>query len=129
MPPCARYNEYGVMSKLLPTANPAWGFCGTNDRNGNDKELNWEVAYDAISIAFDLTMQEVSDLLDSNFGRHLVDDLRFITIGPKGAEAIELQLIAHYESACCRGGPRLFKRSRCLPEILCSYDILETDPL
>lgn len=91
------------MSKLLPTANPAWGFWGTSDRNGYDKELTWEVAYDAISIAFDLTMQEVRDLLDSSFGRHLVDDLSFITIGPKSAEAIELHIIAYYEPACCRG--------------------------
>lgn len=41
------------MAKLLPTANPAWGFWGTSDRNGHDKELTWEAAYDAISIAFD----------------------------------------------------------------------------
>jgi hypothetical protein len=78
------------MSKtILPTANKTWGFWGTSGRNGYDQRMAWEAASDALATAFDLAPEQIRDLLDARFGRHLADDLSFIPGGPVSAEAIE----------------------------------------
>jgi hypothetical protein len=78
------------MSKtILPTANKTWGFWGICGRAGWDQQMAWEAASDALATAFDLTHEQVRDLLDARFGRHLADDLSFTPGGPVSAEAIE----------------------------------------
>ena len=76
------------------TRNPNWGFWGTATRNGYDTRLTWDAAADALTTAFDLREEEVSTLLDARFGRHLADDLSFITGGPATPEAIERHIMA-----------------------------------
>ena len=78
------------MSKtILPTANEIWGFWGTSGRNGYNQQMTWEAASDALATAFELTPEQVRDLLDARFGRHLADDLSVIPGGPVTAKAIE----------------------------------------
>jgi hypothetical protein len=81
--------EMAMTKTIIPTANEAWGFWGTCGHNGYDQAMAWEAASDALATAFDLTPEEVRDLLDARFGRHLADDLSFIPSGPVSREAIE----------------------------------------
>lgn len=79
---------------ILPTANEAWGFWGTCGHNGYDQAMAWEAASDALATAFDLTPEQVRELLDARFGRHLADDLSFMPGGPVSREAIENPIMA-----------------------------------
>jgi hypothetical protein len=74
---------------ILPTNNTEWGFWGTAGRNGYDQPMTWEAVSDALATAFDLTPQQVRDLLDARFGRHLADDFSLMAGGPVSREAIE----------------------------------------
>ncbi|HXF88862.1 MAG TPA: hypothetical protein VNK48_10965 [Xanthobacteraceae bacterium] len=74
---------------ILPTTNETWGFWGTCGHNGYDRAMAWEAASDALATAFDLTPEQVRDLLDARFGRHLADDLSFIPEGPVSPRAIK----------------------------------------
>ena len=49
---------------ILPTGNQTWGFWGTCGHNGYDQEMAWEAASDVLATAFDLTPEQVRDLLD-----------------------------------------------------------------
>ena len=77
------------MINVLPTRNVEWGFWGTANRNGYDPHLTWQATSDTLATAFDLTRDEVRDLLDARFGRHLADELSFIAGGPTSYELIE----------------------------------------
>jgi hypothetical protein len=81
--------EMAMTKTILPTANETWGFWGTCGHNGYDQAMAWEAASDALATAFDLKPEQVRDLLDARFGRHLADDLSFIPGGPVSREAIE----------------------------------------
>jgi hypothetical protein len=82
------------MSKIsLPTANEIWGFWGTCGQADWDQQMAWEAASDALATAFDLTPEQVRDLLDARFGRHLADDLSFIPGGPVSPEAIQKHIM------------------------------------
>ena len=77
----------------LATQNPDWGFWGTATRNGYDPQMTWNAAAEALATAFDLKNEEVHFLLDARFGRHLADDLSFISGGPVDSDAIELHIM------------------------------------
>jgi hypothetical protein len=94
----------------LATQNPDWGFWGTATRNGYDPQMTWNAAAVSLATAFDLKKEEVRFLLDTRFGRHLADDLRFIKGGPSGPEAIERHIMGRladqswrkwFETAVC----------------------------
>jgi hypothetical protein len=93
---------------ILPTANEAWGFWGTCRHNGYDQQMAWEAASDALATAFDLKPEQVRDLLDARFGRHLADDLSFIPGGPASPEAIENHIMARLAD---RGWRKWFERA------------------
>jgi hypothetical protein len=86
--------EMAMTKMILPTANESWGFWGVCGRSGYDQAMAWEAASDALATAFDLTDEQVRDLLDMSFGRHLADDLSFIPSGPVNVEAIESHIMA-----------------------------------
>ena len=60
--------------------------------------MAWEAASDALSTAFDLTPEQVRDLLDARFGRHLADDLSFAPGEPVSPEAIERHIMSRLAS-------------------------------
>ncbi len=70
--------------KPLPTNNQDWGFWGTSVRNGYDAALTWNTASPFLAKEFDLTAEQVRDVLDGRFARHLADDLSMI----KGGEGV-----------------------------------------
>lgn len=74
---------------ILPTQNETWGFWGTCRHNGYDQQMAWDAASDALATAFNLAPEQVRDLLDARFGRHLADDLSFAPGGPVNPEVIE----------------------------------------
>ena len=93
---------------ILPTNNTDWGFWGTAGRNGYDQQMTCEAASDALATAFDLTPEQVRDLLDARFGRHLADDLSFIPDGPVSREAIEQHIMKRLAD---RGWRKWFERA------------------
>ncbi|MGE0108161.1 MAG: hypothetical protein AB7S81_00110 [Bdellovibrionales bacterium] len=74
--------------KPLPTANKAWGFWGTCEHAGYNTQMAWDAMSEHIVERYDLTPEHTRDLLDSKFGRHLVDELSFIEGGPVSKKAI-----------------------------------------
>ena len=88
------------------TQNPDWGFSGTATRNGYEPQMTWDAAADAVATAFDLKDDEVRTLLDARFGRHLADDLSFISGGPATPEVIEHHIMARLAD---RGWRRWFE--------------------
>jgi len=88
---------------ILPAGNLTWGFWGTSGHNGYDQEMAWEAASDVLATAFDLTPEQVRDLLDARFGRHFADDLSFIPGGPVSREAIESHVMARLADPRWRG--------------------------
>ena len=72
----------------LLTANPEWGFWGTNIRSDYDAPMVWNAMSKLLAERFDLTPEHTRDLLDARFGRHLADELSFIKGGPVSPEAI-----------------------------------------
>ena len=93
---------------ILPTNNTEWGFWGTAGRNGYDQKMTWEAASDVLATAFDLTPEQVRDLLDARFGRLLADDLSFIPGGPVSREAIEQHIMRRLAD---RGWRKWFERA------------------
>ncbi len=93
---------------ILPTANESWGFWGAAGHNGYDQQMTWEAASDALATAFDLTAEQVRNLLDARFGRHLADDLSFIAGGPVSPEAIEQHIMARLAD---RGWRKWFEKA------------------
>jgi hypothetical protein len=92
-----------AMTTILPTRNETWGFWGTCRHNGYDQPMAWEAASDALATAFDLSPEQVRDLLDTSFGRHLSDDLSFIPAGPVSREAIENHIMTRLADRPWRG--------------------------
>lgn len=76
----------------LPTNNEEWGFWGTSVSNGYDAALTWDTASRFFAKTFNLTPEETRTLLDARFGRHLADDLSFISGGPVTSSAITTHL-------------------------------------
>lgn len=91
------------MTTILPTRNETRGFWGTCRHNGYDQPMAWEAASDALATAFDLSSEQVRDLLDMSFGRHLADDLSFIPSGPVSREAIENHIMTRLADHRWRG--------------------------
>lgn len=77
-----------IQTKPLPTENPSWGFWGTSNHNGYDTAMAWDAASSVLQEIFKLNSEQTRDLLDARFGRHLADDLSFITGGPTSADKI-----------------------------------------
>lgn len=76
-------------SPILPSRNPASGLWAAAARNGYDAEAVWEAAGHALVAIFDLSPLETRDLLDSDLGQLLGDDIVFIERHACDAEAIE----------------------------------------
>ena len=74
---------------ILPPRNRASGFWAATARQGYDAEGVWAAASDALAAVFDLAPAEIRDLLDSDLGEVLGDDIRFIEGGARDADAIE----------------------------------------
>ncbi|HSH41632.1 MAG TPA: hypothetical protein VK973_05840 [Arenicellales bacterium] len=55
-----------------------------------------------LATAYDLTPEQIRDLLDSRFGRHLADDLSFIDGGPTEPDVIQ----THIMQRLAKGGWR-----------------------
>ena len=72
----------------LPTANPEWGFWGTSIRSNYDAAMTWDITSRLIAETFKTTPEHTRDLLDARFGRHLADELSFITGGQLNPETI-----------------------------------------
>jgi hypothetical protein len=64
--------------------------------------MTWNATSDALPTASDLTPEQVHDLLDARFGRHLADDLSFIPGGPVSGKAIEQHIMAGLADRCWR---------------------------
>ena len=93
---------------ILPMHNTEWGFWGTAGRNGYDQQMTCDAVSDALATAFDLTPEQVSDLLDARFGRHLADDLSLIPGGPVSTEAVEQHIMKRLAD---RGWRKWFERA------------------
>lgn len=91
------------MKTILPTRNESWGFWGVSRHNGYDQQMAWQATSDTLATAFELTPEQVRDLLDARFGRHLADDLSFIPGGPASREAIESHIMAGLADCRWRG--------------------------
>lgn len=83
--------------EILQTQNADWGFWGTSLSNGYDAEMTWNVASRFLAEEFGLTPEEVRNVLDARFGRHLADDLSFTDTA--SAEAIAKHLKARIADA------------------------------
>ncbi|CAA6605790.1 conserved hypothetical protein [Rhodospirillaceae bacterium LM-1] len=81
---------------ILPSANIEWGMWGTSQRNGYDALMCWKAASRFLAATFKLKPEQVRDLLDHRFGRHLADDFSFIPGGPSSEEAIKAHLAARF---------------------------------
>ena len=78
-----------IAPPILPSRARAAGFWAATTRNGYDAEVVWAAASDALATLFDLRPTETRDLLDSDFGELLGDDICFIEGGACDAGAIE----------------------------------------
>lgn len=81
-----------MKNEPLHTNNEEWGFWGTSVSNGFDAVLTWETTSRFFAKTFNLTPEETRTLLDARFGRHLADDLSFISGGPVTSLAITTHL-------------------------------------
>lgn len=94
----------------LQTENESFGFWGTSIANGYDAPMAWDAVSRVLAEALSLTPEEIRDLLDARFGRHLSDDLSFIKVGPTNEQAItdhikmriaDRKWRRYFESALC----------------------------
>jgi hypothetical protein len=92
----------------LPTNNTEWGFWGSAGRNSYDQQMTWEAVSDSLATAFDVTPEQLRDLLDARFGRHVADDLSFIQGGPVSPEAVEQHIMKRLAD---RGWRKWFERA------------------
>ena len=101
---------------ILHTANHEWGYWGTCQHNGYDAEMCWAAASRFLAERFKLKPEQVRDILDARFGRHLADDLSFIIGGPDTEEIIATHLAARFAQLAWRDWVRItlqeIKRSR-----------------
>lgn len=74
---------------LLASANPDAGLWGTSQLNGYDAPLVWRAVSRWLGLVYELAPDEIRDVLDSGFGRHLANDLSRIPGGPASDHAIE----------------------------------------
>jgi len=95
---------------ILPSANIEWGMWGTSTRNGYDAEMCWQTASRFLAATFKLKPEQVRDLLDHRFGRHLADDLSFIPGGPANTEIITSHLAARFAQPAWRDWVRITLR-------------------
>jgi hypothetical protein len=63
-----------MTTRILPTANPSWGFYGAIRHHAEPGEA-WPLAMTAISAATGCDADAVRDFLDSRQGRHFEDDV------------------------------------------------------
>lgn len=92
-----------IRTAIIRTGNPSWGFWGACSCNAFDQQAAWLAVCDALMTAFDLTEEQVRDLLDARFGRWLADDLSFIRGGPTSYQAIERHIMARLADSRWRG--------------------------
>ncbi len=93
---------------ILPPKDPAAGFWSVRARRGHDVHAVWAMASEAVAVTFGLTPAEARDLLDSDAGSLLAEDLGFIDEGPTGTAAIEALLHARLAHL---GWRRLYDRA------------------
>lgn len=74
---------------IPPSRNLKSGFWAASIRNGYDAEAVWEAASHALAAVFHLRPTEARDLLDSDLGQLLGDDIPFIEGHACDAEYIE----------------------------------------
>lgn len=74
---------------ILPSLNRTSGFWAGTIRLGYDAEGVWAAASEALATVFDLRPAEARDLLDSDLGDLLADDIGFIDGDARDPEAIE----------------------------------------
>jgi hypothetical protein len=78
-----------TVPSILPSRDRESGFWAATTRNGYDAEGVWAAASEALAAVFGLRPVEVRNLLDSELGELLGDDIVFIEGGACDAEAIE----------------------------------------
>ena len=97
-----------IAPPIPPSRNPASGFRSAAIRNGYDADAVWEAAGRALAAIFELSPPEVRDLLDSDLGQLLGDDIVFIERHACDAEAIEDLIRARLRHV---GWQRLYTRA------------------
>lgn len=95
---------------ILPTNNPDWGLWGTSLHNEYDPGITWPATSRFLGETFRLTPEQVRDMLDHRFGRHLADDLSFIPGGPATEEIILAHLAARFAQPAWRDWVRITLR-------------------
>jgi len=95
---------------ILPTNNESWGLWGTSLHNGYDTDITWPAASRFLAETFRLNPEQVRDMLDHRFGRHLADDLSFIPGGPATEEVIARHLAARFAQPTWRDWVRITLR-------------------
>lgn len=80
---------YVTVPPIPPSRNSTSGFWAASIRHGYDAEAVWEAASRALAAVFKLQPAEARDLLDSDLGQLLGDDILFIEGHACDAEAIE----------------------------------------
>lgn len=93
---------------ILPPKDPSAGFWAGCARHGYNVRAVWAMASEAVAATFGLTPAQTRDLLDSDAGTLLAEDIGFIDEGPTGAAAIEALLDARLAHL---GWRRLYDRA------------------
>ena len=92
-----------IRTAIIRTGNPSWGFWGACRCGAFDQQAAWLAVCDALMTAFDLSEEQVRDLLDARFGRWLADDLSFVPGGPTSYQVIERHIMARLADSRWRG--------------------------
>lgn len=87
---------------ILPTQNECWGAWGTAETNGLEPAQTWAAMSAYFQTAEGLSPEETRELLDSRFGRHMVDDLSFAPCGGKTVDGIERHLARRFAQSSWR---------------------------
>ncbi len=74
---------------IPPPRNRASGFWASVTRQGYDGDAVWAAASHALAAVFELSSTEARDLLDSDLGQLLGDDIGFIDGDARDADVIE----------------------------------------
>ncbi len=74
---------------ILPSRDRTSGFWAAATRGGYDAEAVWTAASDALAAVFHLRPVEARDLLDSDLGELLGDDIGFVDGDVRDPDAIE----------------------------------------
>lgn len=78
-----------IAPPIPPSRNRDSGFWAATTRNGYDAQAVWETAGQALMAVFHLRPSETRDLLDSDLGQLLADDILFIEGHACDSDAIE----------------------------------------